>query len=335
MESLGIKIKKNCRNLFAGIREFGLFVGLKRYFYYEVFIRFGKCRDKYISVVYNYYEDFLKKQIEEYKSFPKQECGEIVKNIWVCWWQGYDAMPDLCKMCFHNLKRYVPTGYNLTLVTRDNYYEFVELPQIILEKVDKGILPITQFSDILRNALLHKIGGLWIDSSIWITPGYFDSVDWNRSFWSIKLDHVFKEYMIGQVISGCRWSSFNMYGKKGNLANRFVYEAMVKFYTEHNQTLDYFGQNFFFRVAYDNVPQITKLIDEIPLSNSHIYYLFLRMNQPFNEEEWKEMCSDQGAFKLSQKTTYLDEYDGKMTFAGYLRKLNAENLEIEEKHIRK
>lgn len=324
-----MKIKKNCQNLFGGIREFGLSVGLKRYFYYEIFSRYGKCRDKYISSVYNYYEKFTKNQIENFKTYQQDNNGEVVKKIWVCWWQGYDAMPELCKMCYHNLKRYVPKDYALTLITSENYREFVELPPIILDKVNKGILPITQFSDILRNALLYKIGGLWIDSSIWITPGYFDSVDWNKNFWSIKLDHVFKEYMIGQVVSGCRWSSFNMYGKKGNLANRFVYEALCKFYTEHDQTLDYFGQNFFFRVAYNNVPQITKLIDEIPLSNSHVYYLFLQMNKPFSEAKWKEMCSDQGAFKLSQKTTYLAEVDGKMTFAGYLRALNADNLAVE------
>lgn len=329
MESLREKIKKNFYNLFGGIHEFGLSVGLKRYFYYEGFIRYGKCRDRYISAVYNYYEAFLKNQIEEFKSYRQDYEGDPVKKIWVCWWQGYDAMPDLCKMCYRNLKRYVPEDYTLTLITSENYHEFVDLPPTILEKVNKGILPITQFSDILRNALLYKIGGLWIDSSIWITPDYFKSVDWHRSFWSIKLDHVFKEYMIGQVVSGCRWSSFNMYGKKGNLANRFVYEAMVKFYTEHNHTLDYFGQNFFFRVAYNNVPQIKQMIDDVPLSNSHIYFLFLRMNKPFNEEEWKEMCSDQGAFKLSQKTTYLEEKDGKMTFAGYLRKQDEENLEVE------
>lgn len=326
METLREKVKKNIHNLFGGIREFGIGVGLRRYFYYEIFNRYGKCRDKYISAVYNYYESFLKDQIEEYKHKKQELTNEQVKRIWVCWWQGYDAMPELCKMCFHNLKRYVPKDCTLTLITCENYHKFVDIPQNILDKVNKGILPITQFSDILRNALLYKIGGLWIDSSIWITPGYFKTISWDNCFWSIKLDHVFKEYMIGQVVSGCRWSSFNMYGKKDNLANKFVYEAMVKFYTKHNQTLDYFGQNFFFRVAYNNVPEIKKLIDDIPFSNSHIYFLFLKMNLPFDEKEWKEMCSDQGAFKLSQKTTYLDEKDGKMTFAGYIRQLNAENL---------
>lgn len=321
-----MKVKKNCRNLFLGIREFGILVGLKRYFYYEIFNRFGKCRDRYISTVYKYYEEFLSDEIERYKAYKQESNDEQVRRIWICWWQGYEAMPELCKMCYHNLKRYVPIDCTLTLVTSENYHEFVELPQVILDKLNRGILPITQFSDILRNALLYKIGGLWIDSSIWITPGYFETIGWNLNYWSIKLNHIFKEYMIGQVVSECRWSSFNMYGKKGNLANRFVYEAMCKYYSEHNLTLDYFGQNFFFRVGYNNLPQITRLIDDIPLSNSHVYHLFLRMNEPFNEVEWKEMCSDNGAFKLSQKTTYLENVNGKMTFAGYLRNMSEANL---------
>ena len=53
METLREKVKKNIHNLFGGIREFGIGVGLRRYFYYEIFNRYGKCRDKYISAVYN------------------------------------------------------------------------------------------------------------------------------------------------------------------------------------------------------------------------------------------------------------------------------------------
>ena len=75
METLREKVKKNIHNLFGGIREFGIGVGLRRYFYYEIFNRYGKCRDKYISAVYNYYESFLKDQIEEYKH-KKQECPQ-------------------------------------------------------------------------------------------------------------------------------------------------------------------------------------------------------------------------------------------------------------------
>lgn len=329
MESILAKIKKNCGNLTTGICEFGFSVGVKRYFYYEMFIRYGKCRDKYINLVYNFFDFFFQDQINQYSNaIVDDTVSEDSKDIWVCWWQGYDVMPELCNMCFINLQKNIPNGYTIHLVTKDNYRQYVEIPQHIFDRLDAGVLTVTQFSDILREALLYFQGGLWIDSSVWTTADFYRYIKTDMNFCSIRLDHIYKNYIIGQAISECKWSGFFMYAKKGNLVTKFAFDCMCAYYKRYIGTIDYFIQNFIIKIGYDNVPAIKKLIDSIPLSNSHLYSLFLCLNDPFDKKKWDEMCADTGVFKLSQKAKYRDEVDGKMTFYGYLRKLHAENIKL-------
>lgn len=328
MENICTKIQKNIHYLFGGIKEFGFVIGVKRYYYYETFIRNGKNRDNYIDLVYSYFEKYFQNIIKDYKGKKTLASTEpSSKNVWICWWQGYDKMPELCKMCYSNLQKNIPHGYTVTLVTQDNYSDFVDMPSYIIDRLNSGSLSITQFSDILREALLYYQGGLWIDSSVWTTPGFFRFIDTNLEFWSIKLDHIYKEYMIGQVISECKWSGFFMYGKKGNLVTKFAFDCMCQYFREHSVTLDYFIQNFIIKIGYNNIPAIRTIIDNIPLSNSHLYALWLQLNKPFEQKQWDEMIADTGAFKLSQKARYIDEINGRLTFHGHLKHLYSRDEE--------
>lgn len=316
---------KNLKERIAGFfymsKTFGVSVTIKFYIYRHFQFKYNLLMGGYVKNAYRFYERFAKNIIEQYRQLPAPKT-EQSSNIWVCWWQGFDSMPDHCRMCYVNLRKQIPDGYQLHLITQDNYSDYVKLPSLIVEKVQAGRIPVTQFSDILRNALLCQVGGLWIDSSIWVvSPKYFESVTWDKDFWSIHLDHIYKDYMVGQVISECKWASFNMYGAKGNLINQFVFEAMCAYYKEFDDTLDYFGQNFFIRVAYNNLPYAKSAIDAIPLNNPHIYELFLKANTDFNQAEWNNLTSDTQLFKMTQKVSYETCINGNPTYYGYLQSL--------------
>ena len=306
------------KKLFTAIPDYGLSYSLKHFYYWQMWRNWKKDRDKYIQIVYDYLKKFLAGQIEQYNSADYTCSEEASKNIWVCWWQGYDSMPELCKKCFKKLNENIPQDYNVYLITKDNYSNYVTIPDHVIDRLNSGHLTITQFSDILREALLYYQGGLWIDSSVWTCKNFYQYIDTDAEFWSIKLDHIYKEYMIGQVISECMWSGFFMYGKKGNIVTKFAFEGMCAYYKEHIGTIDYFIQNFIIKIGYDNVPQIKEAIDQVNFNNSHLYALYLTMNKPFDSEKWKEMTSDTGVFKLTQKVQYQNEIDGVQTFHGEL-----------------
>lgn len=281
-----------------------------------------KYRDRYISVVQQYLRRFSKDIIEKYSDYNISDT-EPQKVVWVCWWQGECEMPEWIKMCYTNLKHSIPSDFTLTLITKSNFQQYVKLPQVLIEKRDKNIIPITQFSDIIRNGLLSQKGGLWLDASIWVNEKYWSIVKWDSQFWSVKLKTIYRPEMTGQVVSGCKWASFNMYGKRGNVINSFVFDAMVKFYTNHNQTLDYFGQNHFIRIAYDMIPTAHELIESIPYNNPDIYALpdLVYRNEVFNQDVWDRLNQRTGLFKITQKRKYLSDIHGEKTYYGHFKEI--------------
>lgn len=309
-----MKLNRKIKKLKAQVKDFGLGFVLKYYYTVKT-----KNHDLHIQMVYNYLSKELENLVREYQTIAEYPREEKPKTIWVCWWQGYDAMPELCKLCVDRLRNNLPEDYTLGLLTKDNFRQYVDLPPIILERLDSGLLTITQFTDILRQALLFYRGGTWIDASVWTNETLIGNLDEGFPFWSVKLNGIHNPNVVGQRITQCKWAGFLLSGEKGNLVSKFVYESMCHYYSSHCSTIDYFIQNLIMRIGYDQIPAIREIIDAIPESNSCMYDLFPRMNTPFDPEIWEKLNADTGAFKLTQKRQYIEETDGQMTFFAHLK----------------
>lgn len=309
------------KRLYQSCKDFGLCKGVKFMYYKIQYVYFHKGMDKLIDFEYKYLRDFLSNKISEYnkQSFCNDETES--KNVWVCWWQGEDSMPEWCKMCFNNLKRNIPADYTLNLITKDNVKDFVDIPKHVYDRLESGNLTITQFSDILREALLYFQGGLWVDASVWTLPNFFNTIDTSKEFYSVKLGYVHRPEMIGQKISECMWSGFFMYGKKGCLVTKFAFDCMCAYYKNHISTIDYFIQNIIIRIGYDNVPQIKALIDAYPINNVNLYALpdQVYANALFDQTKWEQLTQSTSVFKITQKRKYLTQVDGTKTFYGHLK----------------
>lgn len=311
-------LKNEVKKYFVSASNFGYLFSIKYHYYWLRWYHHHKDEDKYIDTVYSYLKNFLSPQIEAYCNDSTDNIEPESKNIWVCWWQGYDAMPEWCKMCYNNLKHNLRPEYKLTLITKDNYDQYAQIPSFIFDRIEAGQLTLTQFSDILREALLYQQGGHWIDSSVWTTPNFLDFVDHKKEFWSIKLNKVNRQW-IGQVVSRCMWSGFYMYAKKGNIVTKFAFDGMCAYYSKHTKTIDYFIQNLIIRIGYDNIPSIHNAIDAYQVSNEDLYELYSVMNDPFDQELWDKFTSKTGAFKVTQKQSYNESVEGKQTFYGYIK----------------
>lgn len=309
------KLNKRVQKISRLYQQFGFSMASK-YCFYKV----TKQNSKYIRLVYAYMQDVASPVIREYNQnqCPNQTGKEEQRKIWVCWWQGYDKMPVLCKMCFNQLKSVLTEQYQLVLITQDNYMNYANIPEVIIRHLEEGKIPITQFSDILRQALLAQNGGVWIDSSVWCTEKVNDMLMFTTAFWSVKLKEPDDKTNIGQQISQCQWNSFLLGGQKGNIVNRFVLDCMIKYYSEHEYVLDYFLQNLLIRVGYENVPAIKEAIDSVEASNPMLYDLYRHMDDPFDQKVWDQLTKETGFFKLTQKRPYEKEIDGNTTFYGWL-----------------
>ena len=57
----------------------------------------------------------------------------------------------------------------MQIITNKNLNDFIEIPSYIYDKIDKNIINMAHFSDILRVMLLNEYGGIWIDATVYLT----------------------------------------------------------------------------------------------------------------------------------------------------------------------
>lgn len=103
------------------------------------------------------------------------EKGSLNKFVWQMWWQGENEAPLITKNCMDSVKRFLPKDYKYVLITKDNISDYLTIPSFIQEKLNKGI-SFTHFSDYVRASLLHKFGGIWIDSTCFLSSPIPDEI---------------------------------------------------------------------------------------------------------------------------------------------------------------
>lgn len=311
-------MKRQLYKLLQLARQFGILFTIK-YCYYK----YSKNDEKYIKLIYEKMVIFLDPVINQYKNQKNESTLIRVEEkvpIWICWWQGYDNMPELCRICFDSIRKSLPENSELILITWDNYEKYVTIPRYVVEKVEQQRITLTHFSDILRHSLLAKYGGMWIDSSIYCAKSIEADFLKEADFWSIKLDKSdIDEQYLGQKISKCQWSSFIMKGAKDNLLNRFVLDAMLMYVKEYDLFIDYFLQNLLIRIGYDCIPEVKKMIDSIAVNNQAIYKLYYMIDNEYNERIYDNIRETTTFFKLTWKRGYDSILDnGKKTYYGHI-----------------
>jgi len=137
-------------------------------------------------------------------------------------------MPPIVKVRYQTLNKY-SNGHVINLLTKDNLFDFISLPDYIIKKDNKNIISFTRFSDIIRMCLLYEHGGLWLDSTVLLTAPLqpLPQICSRLGFWTPKDD--------GKIICTCfgaknwiiregKWLAFCFYSSKNNVLPKFVKE---------------------------------------------------------------------------------------------------------------
>lgn len=232
--------------------------------------------------------------------------------VWVCWWQKEENMPPIVKVCYKSLLKNA-NGHPVHLITLDNYTDYVTFPDYVMEKAKRGTITLTHLSDLLRFSLIHQYGGLWVDSTILVVkpiPEQFYS-----DIFSIKNEAP------GYHVSNYYWTSFLFYGKKGNVFFDFVKNFFFEYWKEEDKLIHYLLVDYTIAIAYDTVPEIARLIDEIPYNNpqrSNLSKLF-RTTAEYDPKVFEQTTSDTQFFKLTWKKDYKEQTaNGDMSFYGFI-----------------
>ena len=238
----------------------------------------------------NAYKKLLRKYSYalEKKSETKEQ-SQYNKTIWVCWFQGIDNAPLLVKKCYNRLLEVFGSD-RVVLLTQDNFFDYVDIPDFIIKKWEKGIITYAHFSDVLRIFLLSKHGGTWIDSTVYIMrkniPNYFMESEL----------FAFENRGSNDAINISSWF-ISAYSH--NVIIEAVKELLIEYWKHENYIMHYFLVHIFFKIAseryndeWGRVPKFSNMQPHILVRELFNQYDAIR------EEQICNLCPIQ---KLSYK----------------------------------
>lgn len=259
-----------------------------------------KHKDRYVkSYLYNRYA----KIIEEYRLNEGNEMIRLSLNeypIWVFWYQGFEYAPPLVRACFENLKR---KNKNVIAIDKNNLDEYVRIPSFIKNKVDKGKITFTHYSDIIRVALLSEHGGLWVDSTCFTSVEVSENVK-QSSFFSSKTINK-SPLPLWSNSRWCGWGQGTCY--KNYPLFVFLRDMLYAYWEKEEMLIDYLLLDALMELGLDENKMIHSDMDSLPENNLQRNKLWGVMNRTFSENEYRLMTEDTWLFKLSYKTNLVEK----------------------------
>ena len=226
-------------------------------------------------------------------------------------------MPELVKMCHTRLKQVIPEEKaELHIITLENYKDYVDIPEHIVEKFDSGIVTMTTMSDVLRFCLLERYGGYWLDATVFFT-GDIPEEYFTRDFYCQRMTN--KPELVAREACKCNWCGFSMHGEKGNIIFRYMVDAFSHWWSKYDTIIDYVLIDYMLMTGYRHIPAITSIIDTVENNNEDIFEMYKSLNEPYSEELLRRFTDKNVMHKLTYKMDLIKTTDdGKLTLYGYL-----------------
>ena len=216
--------------------------------------------------------------------------------VWFCWLQGMEKAPELVKVCLESLRNNI--GEEVIVLDDMNYVEYVQLPEFIVRKYRKGIIPPALFSDMLRLELLIRYGGTWIDSTVWASPevGIKDSkcrLAWKK----IRESDLFIYRYFNREGRVEGMSNWFIHAKAGNTLLKDTRDMLFAYWRDYDCTVEYYIFHLFFSHAAKKYPE---MIRQIPKGNSyHALWLAHHAEQGISDENWQKLITNVPFHKLN------------------------------------
>ena len=229
------------------------------------------------------------KYIDGYKKTTKKK--ELSNKVWWCWLQGEENAPDLCKANLNSLRKNLK-GRDIIVITEDNWPDYIDLPDYIIEKYKKGIITRTHFSDILRVQLLVTHGGTWIDSSVLCT-GY-DEKFFDKSLF------VFNNFLKEDKSMVC--SSWFITSESNNQILTLTRDLLFEYWKRKKILINYYLFHIMFTIATEKYSDEWKKVPRF--SNVPPHILQFEITEKYEKERWDEICKMSSIHKLTQKADF-------------------------------
>lgn len=213
--------------------------------------------------------------------------------IWYFWLQGEDNLPPIPKLCLQSIRKHA-NGHEVIVLTADNYKEYVNIPDVLIEKYRSGRIKAAHFADMLRVNLLAQQGGLWLDATMLVTRDLPQEI-FEVPFFSVKTES--RRYFVSQ----CRWAVFCLGAQKGNPLFVQLASLFEQYLMSTDLFVDYFLFDNFIDMLYKRYPVIKTQIDNLPMNNPRVHDMAPLLCNKVSDKQYEDMVKDTYLFKLSYK----------------------------------
>lgn len=298
--------------------NFGIDVAYKLCFFPRLMSKIGiknyntTFNDSLVKYLLKEYGPVVKKYKILETSYSQQNPSQHQKSskiIWTCWWQGKEQMPKVIRMCHQSLLNN-SNGHKVILITKDNFRNYVEIPQYIIDIANKGLLSLTHMGDVVRTALLAKHGGIWVDAGLFITRPIIE----HTGFFSPKILS-----MNSGFISEHKWCVGMLETTKDSLLFSFVRDCFYLYLSKNNCFIDYFQFDFTIKIAYSIFDNVKSSIDAVPFNNPDLHSSRYTFNEKINENRFKYLIDSNQFMSLTWRINYEERLlSGEQTYYGRL-----------------
>lgn len=237
----------------------------------------------------------------------------VLRVIWIMWWQGIDAAPEIVKFCVSQIRKLNP-DCEIRMLDQNNYRNYVEIPEPIKDQIRKGKISLAHIADIIRVELLAQYGGVWVDATLLTTAPLQEAV-FSSWFYSIRLEQRKCVYAPAED----KLASFFMAAPPGAPLFLFVEQFMHCYFEKFDTVIDYLLIDFAVVLAGECIPggSAQRHMDAVPVNNIFCFDLDREMNRPFSGSS-SCLNSETSIFKLNWRHEYVKEVNGVETVYGYL-----------------
>lgn len=263
----------------------------------------------------------VKKRIAKYIVCPEYKelkDNKHTKKIWWLWFQGSENAPLIVQKCLDTVK-YYSAQMNLEVIELDerNLFEYVKLPNQIINMWKQKRITNANFSDLCRIALLADYGGLWIDSTVFLTGKINKEILQSDIFF---YQASFLDMTVTKV------SNWFMYAKNpDNYFMQSLKESMINYWINNKYMDDYFifhimtaamSEKKCFRKYFENMPYF---------SNTYPHLLSLELNNEMNKEKLRHILQMSNVHKLTYKNL-MPSSDNKNVYEYIVSRKGGESL---------
>lgn len=247
--------------------------------------------------VLSYMEKACAETVKKYRSMPAPaNLKELQpeKKVWSMWWQGEEQADKLFRMCIDSARRH--TGCEVITLDRDNYKQYFEIPQFMLDKNKEGKIALQHICDFMVVSILASQGGFFTGATIWWSQHATDEL-LRTPFYTCRA--VTDSQM---NMSRSRWVGYLLAGNKEFPLFAFTRDCLLEYWSREDRAVDYLMMDYIFELAYRNIPCVKETIDALPDNNLLRNELISHLADPYTHENFRKFTEgDTFVYKLSWK----------------------------------